>query len=64
MTTRFLVIATMARGALQAAEVLDDANQWRAFSAWREDESRRVRTEFELRYDDARVVWNATARVA
>jgi hypothetical protein len=54
---RFVAVATTVRGKLDVPELLDDANQWRAFSAWREDESRRVRTEFELSYDDARVVW-------
>lgn len=54
---RFVVVATAVRGGLDAPELLDDANQWRVFSAWREDASRQVRTEFEMRYDDARVVW-------
>lgn len=54
---RFVVVATMQRGVLEAPELLDDANQWRAFSAWLEDEGRKVRTDFELRYDDARVIW-------
>jgi hypothetical protein len=55
--TRFVVVATMLRGALQKAELLDDANQWRAFSAWREAASRDVRVEFECGRDDARIVW-------
>ncbi len=55
--TRFVAVWTLQRGVLEKPEVLDDANQWRAFSAWREDESRKVRTDFELRYDEARVVW-------
>jgi hypothetical protein len=54
---RFVVLATMLRGALDVPEALDDANQWRAFSAWRQDVSREIRAEFEMRYDDARIVW-------
>lgn len=45
---RFVVVSTLLRGVLKTPEVLDDANQWRAFSAWREDESRGERVEFEL----------------
>ena len=60
---RFVVIATMVRGRLDAPELLDDANQWRALSAWRVDESRCVRTEFEQRYQDAQVVWKQGRRV-
>ncbi|HEV2133775.1 MAG TPA: hypothetical protein VGR47_05885 [Terracidiphilus sp.] len=60
---RFVVVGTMLRGALETPEPLDDANQWRAFSAWREDASREVRVAFELAHDDARVVW-ARGRMA
>jgi hypothetical protein len=57
--TRFVVIATARRGALKRPELLDDANQWRAFSAWRQDESREVRAKWELldAMNEARVVW-------
>jgi hypothetical protein len=56
--TGFVVIATMRRGALKRPEPLDDANQWRAFSAWRQDESREIRVEWELdALNDTRVVW-------
>jgi hypothetical protein len=55
---RFVVIATMRRGVLKRPEPLDDANQWRAFSAWRQDESRLIRAEWELdAMNEARVVW-------
>jgi hypothetical protein len=57
LSVRFVVVASLLRGALDRPEVLDDANQWRAFSSWRQGESREVRTDFELRYDEARVVW-------
>lgn len=53
---RFMVVGTTRRGALAPPEVLDDANSWRAFSAWRMDESRAVRAAFEV--DQARVVWS------
>lgn len=52
---RFVVVATTQRGALERSEVLDDANQWRAFSAWRMSESRDQRVAFEM--DDAVVMW-------
>jgi hypothetical protein len=56
--TRFVVSATMLRGTLKSPEPLDDANQWRAFSAWRQDESRDIRAEWELdAVNDTRVVW-------
>jgi hypothetical protein len=61
---RFVAVATMRRGALAKPEALDDANQWRAFSAWREEVSRSARVEFELGYDDARIVWNRSALTA
>lgn len=54
---RFVVVSTMLRGVLEKPELLDDANQWRAFSAWREDESRSVRVEWELGFEDCEVVW-------
>jgi hypothetical protein len=49
---RFVVIATTARGALGRAEPLDERNQWRAFSAWREAVSREARAAFELSRSD------------
>lgn len=52
---RFVVLCTMRRGVLKTPELLDDANQWRAFSAWRMDVSREERIAFET--EDARVVW-------
>lgn len=52
---RFVAVWTLRRGALKTPELLDDANQWRAFSAWRMDASREERVAFET--DDARVVW-------
>ncbi len=59
MILRFVVIATMRRGRLKRPQVLEDADQWRAFSAWREDESRRVRAEYEARMlRDTRVIWS------
>lgn len=59
MNFRFVVIATTLRGALDRPELLDDANQWRAFSTWRESESRDVRAAFEL---GERVVWKKPSR--
>lgn len=52
--TRFFAVWTLQRGVLEMPERLDDANQWRAFSAWRADASRDVRAEFEL---GETVVW-------
>lgn len=43
---------TLQRGVLEKPEPLDDANQWRAFSAWRMDASRDVRVAFELHPND------------
>lgn len=43
-----MAVATLQRGALEVPEPLDDANQWRAFSAMRADESRAERVKFEL----------------
>lgn len=60
MNVRFVVVATLKLGALKRPAVLDDANQWRAFSAWREDESRETRAAFEMR---ERVEWIAGRRV-
>lgn len=60
MNVRFVIVATMLRGALRRPEVLDDANQWRAFSAWRMEESRAVRAEWERTSD--RVVWSGTRK--
>lgn len=57
MPVRFVVVSTTLRGVLETPELLDEANQWRAFSAWREDESRIERAEFELAYEDCEVVW-------
>ena len=54
---RFVIVSTLLRGVLKKPELLDDANQWRAFSAWREDESREARVEYELGYVDSEVVW-------
>jgi hypothetical protein len=51
---RFVVVATTLRGGLKKPELLDDANQWRAFSAWRMSESRDQRVAFEMRET---VVW-------
>lgn len=51
---RFVAVWTLKRGALKRPEVLDDANQWRAFSAWRMDASGDVRAAFEL---GETVVW-------
>ncbi len=56
MNVFFVVVGTLRRGALKKPELLDDANQWRAFSAWRMDESRDARVRYEL--GDC-VVWNA-----
>lgn len=50
----FVVVSTLRRGVLQHPEPLDDANQWRAFSAWREDVSRQARVAYEL---GETVVW-------
>lgn len=50
--TRFVAVWTLQRGLLEKPEPLDDANQWRAFSAWRQDESRDVRVAFELHPND------------
>ena len=55
--TAFVIVWSLKRGALKAPELLDDENQWRAFSAWREAESRDLRVAFECSHDDARVIW-------
>ncbi len=52
---RFVAVWTLQRGMLEKPELLDDANQWRAFSAWRTDASRDVRVAFEL---GDTVMWN------
>lgn len=52
---RFVAVWTLRRGSLEVPELLDDANQWRAFSAWRMDASLDVRVAFEL---GETVVWN------
>jgi len=59
MRIRFVVVATTLRGKLRRPEVLDDANSWRAFSAWREDVSRDARVEWER---SERVVWLESKR--
>ena len=55
MIARFVAVWTLRRGVLRRPEPLDDANQWRAYSAWRMDLSRQARAEFEL---GNVVVWN------
>lgn len=55
---RFVAVWTLRGGVLEKPEPLDDANQWRAYTAWRMDASRDVRAAFELEHDDARVAWN------
>ena len=57
--TRFVAVWTLQRGVLNKPEPLDDANQWRAFSAWRMDASRDVRVAFEL---GETVVWAKSVR--
>jgi hypothetical protein len=60
--TRFVAVWTLQRGVLEKPEPLDDANQWRAFSAWRMDASRDMRVAFEL---GETVVWaKPVARVS
>ena len=69
---RFVVIATILRGALAVPEALDDANQWRALCSWLQGEIRSERVAFEPgndlperlrpvagepRNDEARAVW-------
>lgn len=53
---RFVQVWTLKRGKIDPPELLDDADQWRVFSAWREDVSREARAEFEL---SETVVWNS-----
>jgi hypothetical protein len=75
---RFVVIATILRGALAVPEALDDANQWRALCSCLQGDSRRERVAFERgndlperlrpvagepRNDEARVVWAMNRRV-
>jgi hypothetical protein len=45
--TRFFVVATMRRGAVDPPEMLSDADAARAFSQLRADESREQRVVFE-----------------
>jgi hypothetical protein len=59
MNLRFVLVWSMLRGGLKTPEALDDANQWRAFSAWRMSESRDVRVEFEM---SDRVIWAKPVR--
>jgi hypothetical protein len=57
MTTKFVVVGTWKRGALRRREVLSDENASKAFSAWRADESRQVRAEWER---EEVVVWRGS----
>ncbi len=55
---QFVIMSTAIRGAVNPPEPLDDANQWRAFSAWRAEVSVNARAEWELARPDAEVVWS------
>jgi hypothetical protein len=59
MSVRFYAIGTL-RGALKKPKLLNDANQWRAFSAWRMDLSREERVRFEM---SETVVWSGPRAV-
>lgn len=48
MSVRFVAVWTLQNGVLRKPMVLDDANQWQAFSAWRMDMSRAERARWEM----------------
>lgn len=55
---RFVVVWSLRRGRLTTPEPLDNANQGRAYRAWRKEVCRQPRTEFET-INGERVVWSA-----
>lgn len=52
MNTRFVAVWSLKRGTIDPPEPLDDANQWRAFRAWRQETSCDVRVAFDLHPND------------
>jgi hypothetical protein len=57
MSTKFLVVGTLLRGALDRPETLDDDGQAAAYWQLRMDESQQIRVAYELGMCEARVEW-------